>query len=55
LLPSSLASRLAAAASLRNLLTHGYRVVDDRRVYESARRGVGDFREFISYVRGLSG
>ena len=51
LLPRGLASRLASAARLRNLLVHRYWVVDDERVYESVKGGLRDFEEFVELVR----
>ncbi|MCD6357936.1 MAG: DUF86 domain-containing protein [Thermoprotei archaeon] len=50
-LPRGLAERLASAARLRNLLVHRYWVIDDERVYESVRRGLKDFEEFVSRIR----
>ena len=53
LLPKELASRLAAAARLRNLLVHRYWSISDLRVYESVKEGLSDFNEFISHVKAL--
>jgi len=50
-LSESLASRLASAARLRNLLVHRYWVISDERVYESVKSGLKDFEEFITCVR----
>jgi uncharacterized protein YutE (UPF0331/DUF86 family) len=50
-LPSDLASRLASAARLRNLLVHRYWVVEDEKVYESVRGGLRDFEDFVRYIR----
>ncbi|MEM4805984.1 MAG: DUF86 domain-containing protein [Thermofilaceae archaeon] len=50
-LPESLALRLASAARLRNLLVHRYWDIDDEKVYESAKEGLGDFEGFIDAVR----
>ncbi|QOJ78911.1 DUF86 domain-containing protein [Infirmifilum lucidum] len=52
-LEPELASRLASSARLRNLLVHRYWSVDDRRVFESVKRGLADFEEFVRRVRGL--
>jgi len=43
--------RLASAARLRNLLVHGYWVIEDAKVFESVKRGLGDFKAFIMHVR----
>jgi len=51
LLPEDLARRLVAAARLRNLLVHRYWVIDDRKVYESVKRELGDFERFVELVR----
>lgn len=40
------AAALQDAARLRNLLVHGYARVDDRRVVEALRRGLGDLHGF---------
>ena len=53
-MPEALAERLAAAARLRNLLVHRYRVRDDRRLYEAARRGLRDFEEYAAIIPGRS-
>jgi uncharacterized protein YutE (UPF0331/DUF86 family) len=50
-LPEDLASRLASAARLRNLLVHRYWAISDERVYESVKNGLRDFEEFIACVR----
>jgi len=46
-----LAERLSSAARLRNLLVHRYWNIVDERVYESVKRGLRDFRDFISDVK----
>jgi len=53
LIPSDLAERLARAAGLRNLVVHRYWVVDDRRAYEEARRGIEDFEKYARIVEGV--
>ena len=50
-IPEDLASRLASAARLINLLVHRYWDIIDEKVYESAKRGLRDFEEFVMYVR----
>lgn len=52
-LPEALASRLASAARLRNLLVHRYWVISDEKVYESIRNGLKDFEEFIARIRSF--
>jgi len=49
----SLASRLSSAARLRNLLVHRYWVIVDEKVYESVKRGLRDFEDFVAHVRGF--
>jgi len=51
IIPEDLASRLASAARLRNLLVHRYWEIDDARVHESARKGLEDFQTFTMHVR----
>jgi uncharacterized protein YutE (UPF0331/DUF86 family) len=51
ILPGDLASRLASAARLRNLLVHRYWAIDDEKVYESVRKGLKDFEEFTIHIR----
>lgn len=50
-LPEDLASRLASAARLRNLLVHRYWAISDEKVYESIKNGLRDFEDFITRVR----
>jgi uncharacterized protein YutE (UPF0331/DUF86 family) len=50
-IPEGLASRLASAARLRNLLVHRYWVISDEKVYESVKNGLRDFEEFTMHVR----
>ncbi|MEM0041831.1 MAG: DUF86 domain-containing protein [Candidatus Korarchaeum sp.] len=52
-LMEELASRLASAARLRNLLVHRYWSISDERVYESVKKGLGDFEDFIAQVRSF--
>jgi len=54
-LPEDLASRLASAARLRNLLVHRYWAISDERVYESIKNGLRDFEEFVARVRAFLG
>ncbi|MEM2893433.1 MAG: HepT-like ribonuclease domain-containing protein [Candidatus Bathyarchaeia archaeon] len=53
--PESLTSRLASAARLRKLLVHRYWTIMDERVYESVKKGLKDFEEFISQIRRFQG
>jgi len=50
-----LASKLASASRLRNLLVHRYWVIDDRKVYDAVREGLKNFEEFISQVEEFLG
>jgi len=50
-IPEELARRLVLAARLRNLLIHRYREIIDEKVYESSKKGLKDFEEYISYIR----
>jgi uncharacterized protein YutE (UPF0331/DUF86 family) len=50
-LPEALASKLASAARLRNLLVHRYWTIADEKVYESVKKGLKDFEDFITHVR----
>ncbi len=56
ILPSGLATRLAAMARLRNLLVHTYARVDDRRVHRILREDLKDLEAFLeavaAFVRG---
>lgn len=51
ILPEDLASRLASAARLRNLLVHRYWDISDEKVYDSVKSGLKDFEDFITYIR----
>lgn len=55
LVPVELARNLASAARLRNLLVHRYWEIDDRLVYESAKRGIKDFEEFTRLMEAIIG
>ncbi len=50
LIPMNLAEKLARAARLRNLLVHRYWVIDDRKLYESIKKGLLDFEEYARIV-----
>lgn len=50
-LPEALASKMASAARLRNLLVHRYWTIVDAKVYESVKKGLKDFEDFITHVR----
>ncbi|MER3456457.1 MAG: hypothetical protein C4303_01930 [candidate division GAL15 bacterium] len=39
-------------ARLRNLLVHAYGRVDDRRVHQAPREGLGDLDAFLAAVYG---
>jgi uncharacterized protein YutE (UPF0331/DUF86 family) len=54
-LPNALASKLASAARLRNLLVHRYWTIADEKVYESVRKGLKDFEGFVTHVRRFLG
>jgi len=49
--PKGLASKLASVARLRNLLVHRYWTIVDEKVYESAKKGLKDFEDFVTHVR----
>lgn len=51
ILPEDLASKLASVARLRNLLVHRYWTIVDEKVYESVKKGLKDFEDFITHVR----
>jgi len=53
-IPENLATKLASAARLRNLLVHRYWVIDDEKIYHSVRKGIKDFEDFASYVNRLT-
>lgn len=50
-IPKNLASRLASAARLRNLLVHRYWVIDDEKVYRSVEKDLDDFKAYILHVK----
>lgn len=50
-IPKELAFKLSAAARLRNLLVHRYWTISDEKVYESVKRGLNDFKDFVCYDR----
>lgn len=54
-LPEELSSKMASAARLRNLLVHRYWAIDDAKVYESVRKGLNDFEDFITHARRFLG
>lgn len=53
ILPEGLASRLASAARLRNLLVHRYWSISDEKVYGSVKSGLRDFEDFVAHVRNF--
>jgi uncharacterized protein YutE (UPF0331/DUF86 family) len=53
--PSDLATRLAAAAAFRNLVAHQYGVLDWRRVYALATSNLGDLDTFCAALAGRAG
>lgn len=53
MIPGDLARRLSSAARLRNLLVHRYCAIDDERVYDAVCEGLGDFKEFVRYIREI--
>ena len=54
-LDASLASRLAKAAGLRNLIAHAYEKLDMARVHEAASNGPADLRAFLRQARDMLG
>jgi uncharacterized protein YutE (UPF0331/DUF86 family) len=50
---TDLATRLAGAASLRNLLVHRYADIDHRLVYDALRKDLVDLEEFARAIAGL--
>lgn len=51
IMPQKLATKLASAARLRNLLVHRYWEINDKKVYNSIKKGLKDFEDFILYMR----
>jgi uncharacterized protein YutE (UPF0331/DUF86 family) len=52
--PADLARRMADMARFRNLLVHGYAIVDDRRVVEVVRGGLPDVEDLIQRLSQLA-
>jgi uncharacterized protein YutE (UPF0331/DUF86 family) len=52
-IPEDLGYKLASAARLRNLLVHRYWTIDDEKVYTSVKKGLEDFKTFISRIRNF--
>ncbi|KUO42823.1 MAG: hypothetical protein APU95_02375 [Hadesarchaea archaeon YNP_N21] len=50
IIPKDLATKLASAARLRNLLVHRYWEIIDEKVYASVKQGLKDFEEFIDRI-----
>jgi uncharacterized protein YutE (UPF0331/DUF86 family) len=51
MIPEDLSHKLASAARLRNLLVHRYWTIDDEKVYISVKKGIEDFKTFLSIIR----
>jgi uncharacterized protein YutE (UPF0331/DUF86 family) len=51
IIPQRLSTKLASAARLRNLLVHRYWEIDDTKVYNSVKKGLKDFEEFVLCMR----
>ena len=52
-IPPDLLPKLHGMIGLRNRLVHGYLGVDDRRVIEILKEGLGDFEAFIRAIAAL--
>lgn len=52
-IPPGLLPKLHGMIGLRNRLVHGYLGVDDRRVIEILKEGLGDFEAFIRAIAAL--
>ncbi|HEY8208994.1 MAG TPA: DUF86 domain-containing protein [Myxococcaceae bacterium] len=52
---AGLASQMAAASGLRNLIAHGYATVDAARVHEEAPAGIDAMRRFMDAVARAAG
>ncbi|MCD6248374.1 MAG: DUF86 domain-containing protein [Hadesarchaea archaeon] len=52
-IPQELATKLASAARLRNLLVHRYWEIEDEKVYASVERGLKDFEDFINRINNF--
>lgn len=50
-LPSFFAESIADMAGFRNRLIHEYQDIDPRKVYEFLQKRLGDFEEFLRYIR----
>lgn len=50
-LPSFFAESIADMAGFRNRLIHEYQDIDPHKVYEFLQKRLGDFEEFIRYIR----
>jgi len=50
IIPGDLATKLASAARLRNLLVHRYWEIIDEKVYVSVKQGLKDFVDFIDCI-----
>ena len=49
-IPISLGESLVRATRLRNILVHRYWDVDDKKVYQSAKEEISDFKEFAELI-----
>jgi uncharacterized protein YutE (UPF0331/DUF86 family) len=46
IISNGLARRMGQLTSMRNILVHGYAVIDDRKVFEVLKHHLSDFEEF---------
>jgi len=53
IIPKDLATKLASAARLRNLLVHRYWEIMDEKVYLSVKQGLNDFVDFIHHIENF--
>lgn len=53
ILPSDFSQKLAQYAGLRNRLVHEYNALDEKKVYQSARRSLKDFPKYLRYIENF--
>ncbi len=54
LISSELAEKLAQMARFRNVLVHGYALIDDRRMHRIIREDLDDVNEFIGEIKKIA-
>jgi len=51
IIPVDFAKKIKGMPGLRNILAHGYGIIDIKRIYNILQNNLGDFEDFIFYTK----